>query len=155
MFGGPGRLMRSHLLGMLQSASILQVNRHAGRAPGVTPDRRQKSRFPRSFCECCPGIVPIQRAPAKRSASLVGSPTVIGSISSSADYFRVEEFEGRRKRESYPSATLLASWNLVGLLVRPEYYENDEDAKQELSGKAELIIAKQRNCPTGEVPLTF
>jgi replicative DNA helicase len=80
---------------------------------------------------------------------------VIGSISSSADYFRVEEFEGRRKRESYPSATLLASWNLVGLLVRPEYYENDEDAKQELSGKAELIIAKQRNGPTGEVPLTF
>jgi replicative DNA helicase len=40
-------------------------------------------------------------------------------------------------------------------LVRPEYYENDEDAKQELSGKAELIIAKQRNGPTGEVPLTF
>ena len=45
--------------------------------------------------------------------------------------------------------------DLVGLLVRPEYYENDEDAKQELSGKAELIIAKQRNGPTGEVPLTF
>ena len=45
--------------------------------------------------------------------------------------------------------------DLVGLLVRPEYYENDEDTKQEHSGKAELIIAKQRNGPTGEVPLTF
>jgi replicative DNA helicase len=45
--------------------------------------------------------------------------------------------------------------DLVGLLVRPECYENDEDAKQELSGKAELIIAKQRNGPTGEVPMTF
>jgi hypothetical protein len=31
-FGGPGRLMRSHLLGMLEPASILQVNRHTGRA---------------------------------------------------------------------------------------------------------------------------
>jgi replicative DNA helicase len=45
--------------------------------------------------------------------------------------------------------------DLVGLLVRPEYYETDDEAKQELSGVAELIIAKQRNGPTGEVPLTF
>src|SRR5262245_53907791 len=70
-FGGPGRLMRSHLLGMLEPASILQVNRHTGRAPGVTPDRRQKPRIPRSFANGDPGIVPIQRAPAKRGASLV------------------------------------------------------------------------------------
>jgi hypothetical protein len=27
--------MRSHLLGMLEPAAILEVNRHAGRAPGV------------------------------------------------------------------------------------------------------------------------
>jgi replicative DNA helicase len=45
--------------------------------------------------------------------------------------------------------------DVVGLLVRPEFYETDEKAKQELSGVAELIIAKQRNGPTGEVPLTF
>ena len=45
--------------------------------------------------------------------------------------------------------------DLVGLLVRAEYYETDEDAKQEKAGEAELIIAKQRNGPTGEVPLTF
>jgi replicative DNA helicase len=42
-----------------------------------------------------------------------------------------------------------------GLRIRPECYENDESAKQELSGIAELIIAKQRNGPTDEVPLTF
>jgi hypothetical protein len=48
-FGGPGRLMRSHLLGMLQPASILQVNRHTGSAPCVTPDRRQKPSVPRSW----------------------------------------------------------------------------------------------------------
>src|SRR5215472_10682159 len=69
--GGPGRLMRSHLLGMLEPASILQVNRYTGRAPSVTPDRRQKPRVPRSFANGCPGIVPIQRAPAKCGASLV------------------------------------------------------------------------------------
>jgi hypothetical protein len=63
-FGGPGRLMRSHLLGMLEPASILQVNRHAGRAPGVTPDRRQKPGVPRSFANGCPSIVPVQRNPA-------------------------------------------------------------------------------------------
>ena len=61
-FGGPGRLMRSHLLGMLEAASILEVNRHAGRTPSVTPDRRQKPRVPRSFANGCPGIVPIQHA---------------------------------------------------------------------------------------------
>ena len=44
---------------------------------------------------------------------------------------------------------------LVGLLVRPEIYEEDEDARAEKAGEAELIIAKQRNGPVGEIPLTF
>ena len=70
-FGGPGRLMRSHLLGMLEPASIFEVNRYTSSAPGVTPDRRQKPRVPRSFPDRCPGIVPIQRAPGKHGAGLV------------------------------------------------------------------------------------
>jgi len=45
--------------------------------------------------------------------------------------------------------------DLVGLLVRPEIYEEDEEARQEKAGEAELIIAKQRNGPVGEVSLTF
>lgn len=45
--------------------------------------------------------------------------------------------------------------DLVGLLVRPEVYEEDEDARAEKAGEAELIIAKQRNGPVGDVPLTF
>src|ERR1700736_1126370 len=45
--------------------------------------------------------------------------------------------------------------DLVGLLVRPELYEEDEEARQEKSGEAELIIAKQRNGPVGEIALTF
>jgi replicative DNA helicase len=40
-------------------------------------------------------------------------------------------------------------------LVRPEYYATDEEEKERSAGEAELIIAKQRNGPTGEVPLTF
>src|SRR5271166_1285760 len=44
--------------------------------------------------------------------------------------------------------------DVVGLLVRAEYYETDEEAKQEVAGEAELIIAKQRNGPIG-VPLIF
>jgi replicative DNA helicase len=45
--------------------------------------------------------------------------------------------------------------DLVGLLVRPEIYEEDEEARAEKSGEAELIIAKQRNGPVGEIALTF
>jgi replicative DNA helicase len=45
--------------------------------------------------------------------------------------------------------------DLVGLLVRPEIYEDDEEARAEKEGEAELIIAKQRNGPVGEIRLTF
>jgi replicative DNA helicase len=42
--------------------------------------------------------------------------------------------------------------DLVLFLYRPELYDPDDPNKQ---GKAELIIGKQRNGPTGVVPLTF
>jgi len=45
--------------------------------------------------------------------------------------------------------------DLVGLLVRSEYYAQDDEEREERKGEAELIIAKQRNGPVGEVPLTF
>ncbi|MGZ5022906.1 MAG: replicative DNA helicase, partial [Chthoniobacterales bacterium] len=45
--------------------------------------------------------------------------------------------------------------DLVGLLVRPEIYEEDEEARAEKAGEAELISAKQRNGPVGDIPLTF
>jgi replicative DNA helicase len=45
--------------------------------------------------------------------------------------------------------------DLVALLTRPEVYEEDEEARAEKAGEAELIIAKQRNGPIGEIPLTF
>jgi replicative DNA helicase len=45
--------------------------------------------------------------------------------------------------------------DLVGLLTRPEVYADDAGERDDLIGQAELDIAKQRNGPTGEVPLTF
>jgi len=53
------------------------------------------------------------------------------------------------------SGSLEQDADVVALLVRPEVYEEDEEARSDLSGKAELIIAKQRNGPIGEIPLTF
>src|SRR5713101_5215777 len=45
--------------------------------------------------------------------------------------------------------------DLVGLLIREEYYADSDEERTELEGKAELIIAKQRNGPIGQVGLTF
>lgn len=53
------------------------------------------------------------------------------------------------------SGSLEQDADVVALLVRPEVYEDDAETKAELSGKAELIIAKQRNGPVGDIPLMF
>ncbi len=45
--------------------------------------------------------------------------------------------------------------DLVGLLYREEYYADDQEQRRESSGKAELVLAKNRNGATGPVPLTF
>jgi len=44
--------------------------------------------------------------------------------------------------------------DLVMFLYRPEYYAPPEK-KEELEGKAELIVGKQRNGPTGSIELYF
>jgi len=45
--------------------------------------------------------------------------------------------------------------DVVGLLVRPEMYAETEEERNASKGKATLFIAKQRNGPTGDVPLVF
>ncbi|MCC6884151.1 MAG: replicative DNA helicase [Verrucomicrobiales bacterium] len=45
--------------------------------------------------------------------------------------------------------------DLVGLLIRPEVYAENSEEKEEMEGEAQLIIAKQRNGPTGEVDMAF
>lgn len=45
--------------------------------------------------------------------------------------------------------------DIVGLLYREEYYAEGDEAKAACEGKATLIIAKNRNGPVGDIPLTF
>jgi len=44
--------------------------------------------------------------------------------------------------------------DVVGLLIRAEYYETEEENRR-WPEKPQLIIAKQRNGPIGDVPLVF
>ena len=45
--------------------------------------------------------------------------------------------------------------DIVCFLYRPEYYAQDRDRREELKGQAEIMVAKQRNGPTGSVDLYF
>ncbi len=45
--------------------------------------------------------------------------------------------------------------DMVGLLLREKYYADSEEDREEKAGKASLDVAKNRNGPTGEVPLVF
>ncbi|MCX6875499.1 MAG: replicative DNA helicase [Verrucomicrobia bacterium] len=45
--------------------------------------------------------------------------------------------------------------DMVGLLYRTAYYAENEDERDAEAGKAELVLAKNRNGETGHIPLTF
>lgn len=69
---------------------------------------------------------------------------------------RTGESKGRpRLSDLRESGSIEQDADLVGLLVREEYYAETDEEKEEKQGKATLIIAKQRNGPVGDVPLTF
>ena len=69
---------------------------------------------------------------------------------------RTGDSKGRpRLSDLRESGSIEQDADVVGLLVREEYYADDDETRKEAEGKAELIIAKQRNGPVGDVPLTF
>lgn len=45
--------------------------------------------------------------------------------------------------------------DMIGLLYRFAYYAEDDEEKKEVGDKANLLLAKNRNGPTGNVPLSF
>lgn len=45
--------------------------------------------------------------------------------------------------------------DMIGLLYRSDYYAEDEDQRQQLAGQANLHLVKNRNGPTGDIPLRF
>ena len=45
--------------------------------------------------------------------------------------------------------------DMVGLLYRTAYYADSAEEKEAEAGKAELVLAKNRNGETGHIPLTF
>lgn len=69
---------------------------------------------------------------------------------------RTGDSKGRpRLSDLRESGSIEQDADLVGLLVREEYYAETDEEREEKQGKATLIIAKQRNGPVGDVPLTF
>lgn len=68
-----------------------------------------------------------------------------------------DEREGGRPKLSdlRESGQIEQDADIVALLIRPEVNEGNEKKREELRGQAQLIIAKQRNGPTGDVQLVF
>jgi len=70
--------------------------------------------------------------------------------------FEARALDGRpRLSDLRESGAIEQDADLVAFIVRPELYADTEEKKEEYHGKAELIIAKQRNGPVGDVKLTF
>jgi replicative DNA helicase len=45
--------------------------------------------------------------------------------------------------------------DMVGLLYRSAYYAENDEEREADEGKANLVLAKNRNGETGDIPLTF
>jgi replicative DNA helicase len=92
----------------------------------------------------------------KELAKELGIPIVVLAQLTRAVDARGGNAKGRPKLSDLrESGSIEQDADLVGLLTREEYYADNDEERKDAEGKATLIIAKQRNGPTGDVPLTF
>ena len=92
----------------------------------------------------------------KALAKELGVPVVVLAQLNRNPEARTGDSKGRpRLSDLRESGSIEQDADLVGLLWREEYYADDDEDRKDTEGKAELIIAKQRNGPVGNVPLTF
>ena len=79
-------------------------------------------------------LAQLNRGPESRTGSSLGVP---------------------RMSDLRESGTIEQDADMIGLLYRSAYYAETEEEKEELAGKSELVLAKNRNGETGHIPLTF
>lgn len=79
-------------------------------------------------------LAQLNRGPETRSGKNVGVP---------------------RMSDLRESGSIEQDADMVGLLYRSAYYAETPEEKEEEAGKAELVLAKNRNGETGHIPLTF
>jgi replicative DNA helicase len=70
---------------------------------------------------------------------------------------QAEEGRGNKPRLSHlrESGAIEQDADVVMFVHREEYYADGEEERARVAGEAEIIVAKQRNGPTGEVKLTW
>lgn len=112
------------------------------------PSRRNESSRQLEIAEISAGL--------KALAKELDIPVVVLAQLNRNPEQRTGDSKGRpRLSDLRESGSIEQDADVVGLLVREEYYADTEEDKEALAGKATLIIAKQRNGPVGDVPLTF
>ncbi|MGJ8696446.1 MAG: replicative DNA helicase [Verrucomicrobiaceae bacterium] len=79
-------------------------------------------------------LAQLNRGPESRTGSSLGVP---------------------RMSDLRESGSIEQDADMVGLLYRKAYYAESAEEKEEDSGESELVLAKNRNGETGNIPLTF
>src|SRR6476620_517140 len=113
-----------------------------------SPSRRAQDNRQIEISEISAGI--------KGLAKELNIPIVVAAQLKRNPENRTGDSKGRpRLSDLRESGSIEQDADLVGLLVRQEYYADNDEEKKESEGKATLIIAKQRNGPVGDINLTF
>jgi hypothetical protein len=76
--GRSRRLVSGHLLGMLESSVVLQINRDAGRTPGVTSNGGEETRCLGPFRIAAQALYRLRARPVTAVPTGLGLPTASG-----------------------------------------------------------------------------